>query len=279
MTEAELRAFLNLPATRVRAAGVVGKQVREQDVMDLVGAAFEDALRTPSRPRVGKMQPWFDRVCKSRVAKHYARKVARAQYEGRMPVAPEIKDEAGLPVADPGDAVVDIDPSFDPERDDFRAEGLLFTRWMERAVAQRPRDRETFALMMEWAEDDEATYRSIAEKHGMTEAALTARVFKLKKEYAERYRTWRNGMFVWLWRGAALALLALAVALALGWLRRPRPQPEIAPDPAFAPSAPAPTVLPPPPPTFEPAAPTGPDGGSDDKGGDKGDKGGKGRLK
>lgn len=214
-TREQLQAFLALPATLRRAAGIVGKRVPGQDVGDFVGQAVQDALRATRMPTVDGMQPWFDACCRKAVARHYRRRERRKKYEGAMPVAPEARDEAGQPVEDPGDAVVDIDPSVDPEDVDLRAEGMLFRRWMKSAVADDAHDRQTYAAMEAWADADEdagATYATVAAAHGMTDAAFKKRVQRLREKYAPRYERWRNRTIVLLLLGGvALVLLVWAL--------------------------------------------------------------------
>jgi hypothetical protein len=224
-TREQLQAFLALPATLRRAAGIVGKRVPAQDVGDFVGQAVQDALRSTQLPRADRMQAWFDACCRKAVARHYRRRERRKKYEGAMPVAPAVRDEAGEPVEDPGDAVVDIDPSVDPQDADLRAEGTLFRRWMKGAVADDAQDRQTYAAMEAWADADEdagVTYATVAAAHGMTDAAFKKRVQRLREKYAPRYERWRNRTILLLILGGITLVLAI---WALLHRRAPPPAP------------------------------------------------------
>jgi hypothetical protein len=143
---------------------------------------------------------------------------------------------------------VDIDPSFDPEADDFRAEGLLFTRWMRAAVAGDPRDHETWAMMEEWArseeEGDGKTYEDIAREHDIGVSALKKRIERLKDKYEKRYRQWRKRFMVMLMLLGGAFVIVLAIVV--WWLLQPRAPAAvpIAPEPMPSASA-TPVVLPP----------------------------------
>ncbi|HEX8792727.1 MAG TPA: hypothetical protein VF765_17395 [Polyangiaceae bacterium] len=267
VTRAELTAFIGKPTTYARARSIIGHKVKGQDVDDLVGEAIAEALETEDEnlPRTKSIQAWFDRICRRRIAKRYAKLARRKKHEGAMPEAPAVLDEAGEPVEDPGDAVRDVDPSEEPHpiRSDWRAEGWLLRRWMREQVAADPRDRETWAIMEQLAdaEDGEGlSYKKLAEKHGMSEAQLYKRVERLREKYRRRYEAWRNGMFLAFLRwGAAVVVGGVAIAWIL-WklLVQPQPPAEIRPDPDELKPAPSASASAEPP--FEPALPTQPSG-------------------
>jgi DNA-directed RNA polymerase specialized sigma24 family protein len=249
ITAEALHAFVALPATRRRAARIVGKRIPPQEVSSVVSEAISDALGASRRPAEDRVKAWFDVICRKAVARWHRKRAKQKLREGPMPVAAQPLDEAGLPLEDPGDAVVDIDPSFDPAADDFRAEGLLFTRWMRSAVADDPRDRETWAMMEEWArsqheDEQEKTYEDIAREHAIGVSALKKRIERLKDKYEKRYRQWRKRFMVMLMLlGGALVI---ALAILVWWLLQPRAPTAIpiAPEPTPSTSA-TPVVLPP----------------------------------
>jgi DNA-directed RNA polymerase specialized sigma24 family protein len=267
VTRAELRAFIGKPATYARARGIIGEKMKGQDVDDLVGEAIAEALETRDEnlPRAASIHAWFDRICRRRVAKRYAKLERRKKYEGAMPVAPAVVDEAGEPIEDPGDAVVDVDPHYESVHvaQDWRAEGWLLRRWMRDQVRGDPRDRETWAIMEELAEADEEdklSYKRLADRHGMTEAQLYKRVERLREKYKRRYEAWRNRMaFALLKWGAAVVLAGVAIAWVVWRLLHPAPPPEIGPDPDEQRPAPSASASAAPP--FEPALPTQPQPG------------------
>jgi DNA-directed RNA polymerase specialized sigma24 family protein len=126
----DLREFLSRPETLRRARGIIREKVKPQDVDDLLNLAVADAMgKTEDKlPRQASTQAWFDRICRRRIADRYRKAARRKTWEGDMPEAPVLRDEAGEPVGDPGDAVADVGPSVDPEAPDYRAEGWLLTR-------------------------------------------------------------------------------------------------------------------------------------------------------
>jgi hypothetical protein len=252
-TRAELDAFLALPETRRRAAGILGAHAPRKLVEELLHDAVNDELAARMPPRIGRMQPWFDKCCRNVAARDYRKRKRRAKYEGEMPSAPVQRDEAGEPIpVEAADPVADPDPSTHPDDDGPRAEGLVFCTWMRHAVADDPSDRQTWEMMEEWAdgEDEKKTYLTIALSRGITEAAFKKRAQRLKEKYLPRYRRWRN---------RAILLLVLGVALvgALVWWIVTRQKPE--PTPRPPPLAPIPSASGSPPDTpFEPALPTSP---------------------
>ncbi len=179
-----------------------------------------------------------------------------------MPEAPAVLDEAGEPVEDPGDAVVDIDPHVVPAHvvTDWRAEGFLLRRWMRDRVANDPKDRETWAIMEELADGEDGeklTYKKLAARHAMSEAQLYKRVERLREKYKDEYEKWRNGMFVALLKWGAVVVAVVATIAWVVWklLHPVPPPPEIQRDPDELKPAPSATVRDIP---FEPALPTEP---------------------
>ena len=254
VSDEALRAFLALPATLARAARLMAARMPRQDAADQAALAVERALRAPRRPLEPRMQPWFDRICARVAARYHRLRASRARFEGEMPEAPTRKDEAGLPIDDSDESChVDADPSASPETDGFQARGLLLRRWFAKATAGSPRDRETFEIMVEWAEEDKS-YEQIARERGLTVAAITQRIFKLKVKYKPRYEEYRRRVVPLLWLGG-LAIAAAAGALLYALWRR-EPPATIEPGPPLrwvVPSASAPPEG-----TFEPAQPTQP---------------------
>jgi DNA-directed RNA polymerase specialized sigma24 family protein len=259
VTVDELRAYLSLRDTHRRLAGIVAQSVREDRVHDVVADACARALRSRWLPRRAAMKGWVDEICRRQIADETRKRKRRARHEGPMPETPVIRDETGRPVADPGDAVIDTDPSTDPRAESPVVEGTIARRWMREAVKDDPQDRETFAMMEEWADadEDEATYRAIAEKYKISESALKKRAQRLREKYEPRYRRWRNGMILLLLLGATLFVFALSKVLP----RKPLPPGDIRPEPSTHPVAPVPSVpvkIDPKDTEFMPAQPTEP---------------------
>ncbi len=257
VTPDELSEFLGRKATLKRAMGIIRPKVKEQDVEDRVHTAAGEAMAASTMPRRASMQAWFDRICRRVVASNYRVAARRKKYQGPMPQAPVLRDEAGEPIDDLGDAIVDNDPSVDPSKEDPRLEGILFARFMRDATKDDALERETFAIMEEWTDDeDERSVAEIAKAHGLTEDAVYKRVERLRLKYEAPFRRWRNGMFLWLFLGTSVAI-AIGVFL-WRWLT-----PDIRPDPDFNPPRPPPSAsasAAPPEPTFDQAQPPPPDG-------------------
>jgi DNA-directed RNA polymerase specialized sigma24 family protein len=260
VTREELRAYLELPETRSRIQGMVAVKVPADRVKDLVHDVCARAMKSRWLPLRAAMKGWVDTITRRQIADETRKRARRKKLEGPMPVAPQVLDEAGLPIEDPGDAVVDTDDSTDPTAEDPEREGWLMRRWFRDAVKDDPKDRETFAMMEEWAKADEkTTYGDIAKRHGLSESALKKRAQRLKEEYLPDYIKWRNGMFILILFGA----IAIVVLVGLLMPRKPKHD-AIDKDPSFHPLPPpvppasasaAPSDTP-----FEPALPTGPKG-------------------
>jgi DNA-directed RNA polymerase specialized sigma24 family protein len=228
-TAQDVEAFVKLPATRKRIAGIVGESIPSPRVKDVVHDVCVRALASKWLPREAKLKSWLDSVTRREIADQTRKRVRRAKYEGATPVAPAVLDEAGLPIEDPGDAVVDIDASTDPTRENPVHEGMLMRRWMSGAVAGDETARVTFEILEEWAdatedEDDDAkkkaTLRRLAKKRGLSEDAFYKRYERLKETYLPRYKRWRNGMIILFLFGATLLVVVLSKCCRTGRSRR-----------------------------------------------------------
>jgi DNA-directed RNA polymerase specialized sigma24 family protein len=232
-----LRRFLNSAAVYERARRVVRRKVPRQDVDDVVGNAVTDALRASRLPSELRRQPWFDRVCRRAVARHFRKKASQARFQGNMPVAPVRTDEAGLPVDDPyADDIADLDPSLDPEVETPHARSFLFRRFMLEQTANDPDERATFEMMCEHF-DDEKTYEQIARERKIPAGTLHARVHRLQRKYGERYVQYRNRMLPLLWLGGIVVAGVVVVVVAVLWglLHRPPKIERIDPEPPSPP--------------------------------------------
>jgi hypothetical protein len=179
-----------------------------------------------------------------------------------MPLRPAIDEGDGRSTDDgqndPGRPRPPPEPSWDPRDDEGEAAvgGWLVRQWIERQVAKNPRDRETFAILLEHAQG-EKTYQQIAGERGMTLTALSSRIFEFKQKYIPRYKRWRSRTMVWVMLGGAVVIAVAAIVL---WLLLRRPA-EIGPDPSKLPPpppAPVPSATLSVPPPFEPAEPPRP---------------------
>ena len=266
ITRQELEAFLVLPETRRLGMALARLKVPEQEAEGIFSDARTDALRTKQLPRAKSVQSWFSTVCRRAIARWHRKRARRKKHEGPMPVAAAVLDEAGLPIEDPGDAVVDIDASTDPTRENPVHEGMLMRRWMSGAVAGDETARVTFEILEEWMdatedEDDDAkknaTLRALAKKRGLTEDAFYKRYQRLKETYLPRYKRWRNGMIILFLLGATLLIFVLSKVLP----HKPLPPGDIRPEPSTHPVAPVPSVpvkIDPKDTEFMPAEPTQP---------------------
>lgn len=158
------------------------------------------------------------------------------------------------------DAEVEEQPA-DPPEDLHGDDGWLIKPWLEEAVQDDPADRELFDLLCYTARE-EKTFKQVAAERGMTQTALSNRIYRFKLKYIPRWHRHKERnrtiiLFV-LW-GLALAgvVAALVYFLLLPWLEARKPAtPPIGP-------APVPVLVPAPEPEpshFNQAAPT--DGGS-----------------
>lgn len=258
VTPAQWRAFVSHPDTVAWVNAHVAEKVNEHYCEEVAqDALMELVTATPAR-YAHELKATRRTVADRVIADHHAKRARRKKYEGEMPTAPVRRDEAGEPVADTDDeGLVDADPSFDPEKTDFRAEGWLLRRFLRDAVAGNARDEETLSWMVAWSDDDK-TYKQIADENGLAVGVVNTRVFEFKKKYAPRYERYRNRFVVLL----LIALLAAAVALAYALRPRAKSEPPILPDREGELAPPRPSAVPPPPPPaptdgrFDQAAPT-----------------------
>lgn len=126
----------------------------------------------------------------------------------------------------------------------------LVRHWLAQQVANDPRDKETFEIVLEHAQGGK-TYQHIAREREMTLTALSSRIFEFKCKYIPRYKKWRNRTVLLLLLGGAAVIVAIVV---LWLLRRPD---AIGPDPSWVPpsKAPAPSATASTPPRFDQALP------------------------
>jgi DNA-directed RNA polymerase specialized sigma24 family protein len=222
--------------------------------------AFEALGKSPPE-RLEAMYGWLSTIARRVVADFLTKRNRRKEYEGPMP--PEQRDEGGDETThDDGSGIeapkVPTELLFDPRESDDEEEaevdGWLVRQWIARQVENNPRDRETFDILLEYAQG-EKTYEEIASERGMTSTALRSRIFEFKRKYVPRYKRWRNRALVWVFLGGVVAVVVAAILLWL--LLRPA---AIGPDPSKVPPRPAPvpsaTASAPPP--FEPAEPPQP---------------------
>lgn len=256
MTLEELGAFLGRADVVARALRSVGRKVDEQDAMDKVNDAVARALRARHRPSKERAQPWFDRVLAREVADDYRKQGRRKKHEGALPAQAVRVDEAGEPLPETDDTgLVDVDPSFDPEKMEDEKLGRMLRRYLADATANNRKDRETFEMWCEWADEDK-TYAEVARAHGITETALQQRVFKLKRKYEDGFDRWRNSMILLgALAGAVLAVFVVLIVLALRGSSEARPDPNYVPPRAPSASASVPV---PPVPSFDQSMPPNP---------------------
>jgi DNA-directed RNA polymerase specialized sigma24 family protein len=256
MTLEELRAFLGRADVIDRAVRSVGRKTPEQDVMDKVNDAIARAMRAKRRPSKERVQPWVDRVVAREMADHHRKLGRRKKHEGAMPTEPVRVDEAGEPLPETDDSgLVDADPSFDPEKMDDEKLGRMLRRYLADATAKNEKDRQTFEMWCEWADDDR-TYAEVARAHGITESALQQRVFKLKRKYKDGFDRWRNSVFLLgALVGVVLAVFVVIIVLSLRRAPDARPDPNYVPPRAPSASASVPV---PPAPSFDQALPPNP---------------------
>jgi RNA polymerase sigma factor (sigma-70 family) len=260
---AAARAILTSPETRKFVRNLIKGKVPSAHVSDLVQETLREALEALGKSppdRLEALHGWLSTIARRVVADFLTKRNRRKEYEGPMP--PGARDEGGEEATDDdgreiGPPKLPTELLYDPREGDDEEEaavdGWLVRQWIARQVANNPRDRETFEILLEYAQG-EKTYEEIASERGMTSTALRSRIFEFKKKYVPRYKRWRNRALVWTFLGG-VAVVAAAIVLWL--LTRPA---EIGPDPSKVPPRPAPapsaTVSAPPP--FEPAEPPQP---------------------
>jgi DNA-directed RNA polymerase specialized sigma24 family protein len=190
-------------------------------IEDIIHDTFEEALRAAVRapPRSAAALPaWIGTFGQRAIADFYAKRKRREKYEGPMPI--EAVD-SGLP--DDGSARVPVQ-AWSPDEGPPPALGSTYdprgapdawpnnegrvVRWLERKVANSPRDRETFEILLEKAREGK-TYDQIAEEREMTLTALSSRIFEFKGKYLPRYKREgdRSILLLLLWGTGILVVL------------------------------------------------------------------------
>lgn len=230
----------------------------EQVAQDALTEAVEKAT-WPESDEEGVLWATLRTVTDRTIADYLEKRATRREYEGAMPDAPTLEDEAGERVLD---EEADIDPARDPEAEDGRLEGMLLRRFLAHAVKGNARDEETYGWMIAWSDDDKG-YAEIARDAKVNRNTVHGRVHEFKEKYLPEYKRWRNRMLLLVLLGAVLAV-AVYVALRAASPRRPKVE-DIRPAPDFpwlVPSSSAsgePVEGPPaPPPSFNNALPTQP---------------------
>jgi DNA-directed RNA polymerase specialized sigma24 family protein len=260
-TGTAILAMLSHPQTRREVTRIVAAKVPPACVADLVQDALVKALKAADRSppaHEDRLPGWVATITRRVVADFLAQRARRARYDGDLPDEPE--DEPGAPDGAAGvEASADDEPlgfpepSYDPraaEDEEGRVDAWLVRQWLEKQVAADPRDRETFAILLEHAQGGR-TYRDIARARGTTLTALSSRIFEFKGRYLPRYRRWRSRAVLLLLLGGAAIVVEIVILL---WLLRAPRGPLIGPDPYRpVPVAPSATVVAPPP--FDQALP------------------------
>jgi DNA-directed RNA polymerase specialized sigma24 family protein len=249
VTSEAVRAFVSRPETRRMLMSIVAGKVPPENVEDLVQDAIAEAIETLDRnlpDREQALPAWLATIGRRGVADFLAKRTRRARYEAPMPEVVEAADWDGSGDDRPGRP----QPSYDPREDDTKVDAWLVREWLERQVADDPRDRETLAILLEHARGGK-TYGQMAEERDMTLTALSSRIFEFKGKYMPRYRRWRNRVVLLLLLGG----VALVVVIVL-WIMRAAPA-DIRPEPYAPPVAPpVPSATASTPEPFEPALPT-----------------------
>jgi len=213
-----LRKYLASPETVKRVTDHVRAKVAPQDVGEVVGDVFQEALVAPPPDDEARLTGWLSTITARVIADRLAKAKRRAKYEAPMP---EWSAEGDDDAVQAQGAVPE--PSFDAREDEHGVHGFFILRWIARQTAELPRDRETFEILLEH-ERDAKQFAVIAKERGLTETALRWRVSEFKATYVPRYRRWRN-------RTALLLLLGGMAAVALVWWLLARAQPpRAAPD-------------------------------------------------
>jgi DNA-directed RNA polymerase specialized sigma24 family protein len=222
-----VRAFLARVDTMRDVRAIVAARVPATNVDDLVQDSLREALEAADRApphRADALGAWVAAIARRVVADFLEQRARRAKYQGPMP---REEDDVERP-----------EPSSDPRESDDDQEEVhtwLVRHWLEQQVADHPRDKETFEILLEHARDAR-TYQEIADARGLTLPALTSRIHEFKYKYVPRYKRWRNRAILLVLLGAAVIVAVIVMWL----LRRP---PEIGPDPSIAPPRmPAPSV-------------------------------------
>jgi DNA-directed RNA polymerase specialized sigma24 family protein len=262
-----VRNFLATAETRHLVIAIVAASVPATDVDDVAQCAIAEALESLKRKvpdRAETLRAWIGTITRRVVADYVIKRKRRSKYEGPMPEAAQALFEGDPTDAEgPSDGLslharlaspsVGAEPIYDPwaeDGDHTKVHAWWVRQWLEREVANHPRDRETLEILLDHARG-EKTYQAIAQERGISLTALSSRIFEFKQKYIPRYRQWRNrAVLVLLLAGAAVIL-----AIVVWWLLSGKPT--IGPDPSVAPPRPplAPSATASVPAPFEPALP------------------------
>jgi DNA-directed RNA polymerase specialized sigma24 family protein len=167
-------------------------KVRKRDVEDVAGAVHVAVLSANVRPSSAEALPfWVQTITARVVADHTRRGKRRGKYAGEMP-------DLDATVVD--DSVFDLGAREPAD--------VNVTPWLERQVADSPRDAETLEILKEKAQNRK-TYAELAEALGLSEATLKKRVARFADKYAEQRRLANRE------RGLLLLLLAIGGAVAV----------------------------------------------------------------
>jgi RNA polymerase sigma factor (sigma-70 family) len=260
---AAAHAILKRPETRKFVKSRIKGRVPSAHVEDLVQETLREAFEALGKSppdRLEAMDAWLSTIARRVVADFLTKRNRRKEYEGPMP--PEQGDEGDDQTTHDDGSEVEppkvptelvSDPRESDDEEEAAVDGWLVRQWIARQVENNPRDRETFDILLDYAQGQK-TYEEIANERGMTSTALRSRIFEFKRRYVPRYKRWRNRALVWVFVGGAMAIVA---AILLWLLLRP---PEIGPDPSKVPPrrAPLPSATVSAPPPFEPAEPPQP---------------------
>jgi DNA-directed RNA polymerase specialized sigma24 family protein len=256
----QVTAFVAKRKTVTWVHDYVEARVPSAHVWDVTNAALERALRSKWRPSAeAGLYRWMQTVTDRQIADFFRARKRLRKREVPMPRRTEAAGRYGADGPGAHDDVLD-----DEERDelpqpgdDAGADGAtreMLTRWMDRQAAKNPYDRETFAMMREWAAGK--PYTQIADERGMPVAQVNSRVYRFKAKYGplwakrqERERVivlWRRRVAKggW-WAAIALAIAAFVAAFALQ--QRPRRDRDLV-DAGVGPQPPASSTLSAPPP-------------------------------
>jgi DNA-directed RNA polymerase specialized sigma24 family protein len=215
----------------------LGPKIERELLDDLVQYACTEALQADSPPwTVGGIPGWVGRVTRRQIA-HY--------FQARK------DDEENL---DPDAHAHDPFDRHAPQTD-WGAREHLICKWLEKEIGPDPRRRETFRLILEH-EIAGKPLGELAVEHRTTEAALSNRFHKLRKELAPKVARMdeekpRRFVLLALFGFGFAALVAVLYWLMLVLFPHAPPPPRMLPEPA-------PTVSAAPAPTFDQALPTTP---------------------
>jgi DNA-directed RNA polymerase specialized sigma24 family protein len=225
VSPAAVRDFLASAETRLFVTAIVAARVPEADVDDLVHRALMEALESLKRKvpdREDALRGWIGTITRRVVADYLTKRKRRAKYEGPMPEAPvdpagsDEKAESSSSAARFASESARAEPSYDPwaeDDDQPRVHAWLVRQWLDREVANHPRDKETLEILLDHARGGK-TYQDIARQRGLTLTALSSRIFEFKQKYIPRYRRWQRRTLLVLLLGGA----ALVAAIVIWWL-------------------------------------------------------------